>query len=432
MKNILLVLLLVSTVGTKAQSLYFPPSTGIAWDTLAPESMGWCQQTVDSLYSFLETRNTNGFIILKNGKIVLEKYFGNFTKDSVNMWASAGKCLTAMLTGIAQEEDLFTINDTVSNILGNGWTSCTTSQEKQITVRHLLTMTSGLNDSPSGGCDNLDSNPACLQYFSAPDTRWAYHTGPYRKLENIISTAAGVSYNNYTQTRIGNTIGMSGLWVNSVFYSRVRDAARFGLLALNKGIWANDTLLHDTAYFSDMINTSQNYNLSYGYLWWLNGKTSYMAPGLQTVYTTPFFSNAPTDLIAALGKNDQKIYVVPSQNIVVVRLGNSAYGVASAFSPFDNELWGYISNLDCITAIEDIHNDKSRLLVYPNPASNKITYELNSAVVYESSLLDILGQRVYYSDTHQSDIDVSNLEKGIYFLRLKTSEGNLSKKIIKQ
>ncbi len=406
----------------QGQSLYFPPVSDTTWATINPTSLGWCQPRIDSLYNFLETRNTNGFIILKDGKIVLEKYFGSFTRDSVNKWASASKSLTSMLTGIAQEQGVLTIHDTVSNIIGNGWTSCTTSQERQITILNLLTMTSGLNDNPTGSCNNEDVTAACLQYLVPPGTRWAYHTGAYRKLEDVIATAAGVSYNSFTKTRIANAIGMAGSWVNYMYYSRVRDAARFGLLALNKGVWGTDTLLHDTAYYTAMTNTSQNFNLSYGYLWWLNGKPSYMAPGSQTVFTAPFFSNAPTDMIAALGKDDQKIYVVPSQDMVVVRLGNSAYGVAAAFSPFDNELWGYIDSLSCAaTPAATINPDK--MLVYPNPVSTLCRVEL-PAGTHHIIVWNIMGQKMYEQNTNETvlQIDCTAFATGVYFIQ---SEGGV-------
>lgn len=50
--------------------------------------------------------------------------------------------------------------------------------------------------------------------------------------------------------------------------------------------------------------------------------------------------NAPEDLFASLGKNDQKLYIVPSQNLVVVRMGKDTGGTALGPSGFDNELWG--------------------------------------------------------------------------------------------
>ena len=140
---------------------------------------------------------------------------------------------------------------------------------------------------------------------------------------------------------------MDGFWFNQVYNSKARGMARFGLLILNKGIWANDTLMKDTVYFKSMVNTSQNLNLAYGYLWWLNGKSTLMVPGSQIVLPGYLIPNAPADLFAALGKNDQKIYIVPSEKLVVIRQGNSAGNVASALSNFDNSLWDYINKLNC-------------------------------------------------------------------------------------
>ena len=434
MKKIILLTIIALTsicISSKAQSLYFPPTTGTTWDTLAPASLGWCQIRIDSLYQFLQTRNTKGFIILKNGKIVLEKYFGTFTQDSINQWASASKSLTSMLTGIAQEQGLLSINDTVSNILGNGWTSCTTAQERKITVHNLITMTSGLNDNPSGSCTSDDVTPACLQYLTTPGTRWAYHTGAYRKMEDVIAAAAGVTYNNFTLTHIKNATGMQGVWVNYIFYSRVRDAARFGLLTLNKGIWATDTLLHDTSYFNSMINTSQNFNLSYGYLWWLNGKSTYMAPGFQTIFTGPLISNAPPDLIAALGKDDQKIYVVPSQNMVVVRLGNSAYGVAAAFSPFDNQLWGYIDSLSCAVTTDVKQINEKEISIFPNPATAEITISVPSQARFQIEVFNLLGE-IVVKKQNQKKIDISELPKGLYIVKLYQGQNTYKEKLIKQ
>ena len=103
MKYITSAILIVLSFGTKAQSLYFPPINGNEWQTLSPASLGWCEERIDSLYDVLEENNTKAFIVLKDGKIILEKYFGTFQQDSVWYWASAGKSLTACLVGIAQQ-----------------------------------------------------------------------------------------------------------------------------------------------------------------------------------------------------------------------------------------------------------------------------------------------------------------------------------------
>ncbi|MBK9012904.1 MAG: beta-lactamase family protein [Saprospiraceae bacterium] len=174
-KNLLAFLLLLSFGKFNAQSLYFPPLTGNAWETLSPDSLGWCDDNIQELYDLLETNNTKAFLLLKDGRIVLEKYFGTFTQDSAWYWASAGKSMTASLVGIAQQDGLLDINDPSSDYLDTGWTACPPDKEALITIRHQLTMTSGLDD---GVPDHYCTLDTCLQYLADAGTRWAYHNGP--------------------------------------------------------------------------------------------------------------------------------------------------------------------------------------------------------------------------------------------------------------
>ena len=126
MSKFIIFLFLLFAKNAIAQSLYFPPISGSTWDTTSASSLGWCTGApLDSLNSFLNYRNTKGFILLKDGKIVLEKYYGTFTKDSNWYWASAGKTLVAFTVGIAQENNLRNIHDKKSQNLGHGWSSFT-------------------------------------------------------------------------------------------------------------------------------------------------------------------------------------------------------------------------------------------------------------------------------------------------------------------
>ena len=328
---------------TPVPALYFPPLSGDTWETTSVSSLGWNESAVTDLYSYLDSKNTKAFLILKNGKIVSEKYFGSFTNDSLWYWASAGKTMTAMLVGIAQKEGLLNISDKSSKYLGTGWTSLPQAKEDLITIRHQLTMTSGLDD---GTGDEDCTSPSCLVYKADAGTRWAYHNAAYTLLDQVVESATGKSYNNYFQEKIRDKIGMKGAWLklgyNNIYYSNARSMARFGLLLLNKGRWEESVILNDSTYFSEQVNSSQTLNPSYGYLTWLNGKASYMLPTLQNVFSGPMVPNAPSDMFSALGKNDQKIYVVPSQKIIVIRMGESAGNVQLAQSSFDNELWGKI------------------------------------------------------------------------------------------
>jgi CubicO group peptidase (beta-lactamase class C family) len=293
-------------------------------------------------------------------------------------------------------------------------------------------MTSGLDESPKLPCDNVDTAKACLNYKVDAGSRWAYHTGANRKMKADLSKVSGQSYTLFTNSVLGSRIGMTGLWYDGVFYSKTRTMARFGLFVLNKGIWANDTILSDTNYLHDMSNTSQNFNLSYGYLWWLNGKASFMAPSSQIVFNAPLFSNAPADMFAALGKNDQKIYVVPSQKMVVVRMGASAYDMAAAFSPFDNELWAYINLLKC-DASSGLINQVPQVdfRMYPNPANQTLhifTSEMNSCF----SVHNMMGETLLYTkpEVGASSLDISQLATGVYFVEVITEKSKFCQKLI--
>jgi CubicO group peptidase (beta-lactamase class C family) len=327
--------------------LYFPPVSG-TWESITPETAGWNTSQLEALYKFLEDNNSRAFIVLKDGKIVIEKYWGQtltgntFTASGNWYWASAGKTLTSFLVGKAQEEGFLSIDQPSGKYQGTGWTSLTASQELAITVKHQLTMTSGLNDAGDHHC----TDKSCLTYLKNPGERWAYHNGPYTLLDKVISGATQMTFDSWFETRLKNKIGMDGLWTYSgydhVYYSTPRSMARFGLLILAKGVWDGETILGDQAYIQAMTSTSNQLNQSYGYLWWLNGKSSYMIPTLQTVFSGELAPDAPDDMIAAMGKNGQLINIVPSKNIVVIRMGdnpdNSEVSVL-----FQNQIWQKLS-----------------------------------------------------------------------------------------
>jgi CubicO group peptidase (beta-lactamase class C family) len=362
MKKIFLMLLIVCLfVSCKKQvtnepppqssTLYFPPSNSDTWESITPQSLGWDMNEINSLYSFLEQKNTRAFLVLKDGRIVIEKYFGNdaqnrtFTSKSFWYWASAGKTLTAFLVGKAQEDGFLKISDRTSQYLGRGWTRLTTQQEDAITIRHQLTMTSGLNDNVA---DKDCTRPECLQYLAPAGSRWAYHNAPYTLLEKAVSTATKQSYNNYFSKVLGDKIGMAGSWLsidfNNVYFSTPRSMARFGILILNKGKWDKEIVMKDQDFFTQMVNTSQNLNLSYGYLWWLNGKSSIMVPGLQTVFPRSLAPNVPTDMFAAMGKNGQLLNIVPSKNLIMIRMGETP-DIGDVPFTIQEEIWERLNKI---------------------------------------------------------------------------------------
>jgi hypothetical protein len=111
----------------------------------------------------------------------------------------------------------------------------------------------------------------------------------------------------------------------------------------------------------------------------------------------------------------------PSQNLVVIRMGNAATTAALALSAYDNVLWEKISDLTCSVSLTE--NKKEQLNIYPNPANKTVFLEgidftKNKTIV----VIDLLGKESKLNLTslqnNKAQIDISNLPKGIYFLQI--------------
>lgn len=323
------------------EAIYFPATTGNNWETKSIASLGWNQSGVQPLKDFLSQKGTKSFMILVSGRIVMEEYFNGHTAADTWEWNSAGKTLVATTVGIAQQENLLDINKKASDYLGTAWTSATLAQENLITVKNLLTMTSGLDES-----SNLVTKKN-LTYVADAGTRWTY-ANVFQKLTEVVADASDQNFETYFNSKLKNKIGMDGFWnfgtIFTIYHSNTRSMAKFGLLALNKGKWSNEQIINET-FFNQSTSSSQTINPSYGYLWWLNGKAKHMVPGSQKVYQGALVPNAPADMFAAMGASDQRIYVIPSKNMVVVRMGEASDpdNPSFAVSGFDTALWEKIN-----------------------------------------------------------------------------------------
>lgn len=328
--------------------IYFPPITG-QWETTTVSSLGWNTDSITSLYNNLQDNGTRAFIVLKEGKIVLEKYWGktllgtdDFDAEKFWYWASAAKTLTGFTVGKAEEEGHLHLSDKTSDYLGETWTSLTKEQQDKITVWHQLTMTSGLDDVRAD-----DTLAASLVYKADAGTRWAYHNAPYTLLERVVENATAQDYNTYFNAVLQNKIGMNGYWQWSgplhLYLSNARSAARFGILIQNNGVWAGNQLLN-TQFIDASITTSQQINKAYGYLWWLNGSESYYIPQSQIEFPGMFLPDAPADVYSAVGKNGQYISVSPSNGLVIIRMGDSP---DQSLVPllYLNDIWGMMDGV---------------------------------------------------------------------------------------
>jgi CubicO group peptidase (beta-lactamase class C family) len=241
-------------------------------------------------------------------------------------------------------------------------------------------------------------------------------------LDGVIEGATGQTLNAYTVSKLNPTGMIGGFFqsgYNNVFVSSARSMARFGLLLENKGKWNGIPILIDTNYFHNMINSSQTINNAYGYLTWLNGKQNFMVPGFQTVIPGTLMPNAPAETFMALGANGQFINVVPSQDMVWIRMGEAP---TNDLVPFllNDQIWEFINALDCQGSI--LENQQIEFSVYPNPSDESINIRISHSLNNHKpcSLLDASGRVIKSIELSGTDtqVDISTLKSGIYFIKI--------------
>lgn len=323
-----------------AERIYFP-ANDTTWERVEPARAGWDSHALDEALEFAGSRRSTAVVVLDRGRMVTERQWDPgrqkttasyaFEKtaqgETIEDVASAQKSVTAVLFGIAQQRGLIRLDDPVVKYLGTGWSKASPDEERKITMRHLLSMSSGLANA--------------LTYEAEPGTRWRYNTFAYQKVMRALAKASGKSENELTKEWLTGPLGMShSRWRERAelpgllgFMTTARDLARFGLLVEAEGMWDKRAVV-EREWIRQMVNSSQAMNPSYGYLWWLNGRPCISPAGKKSARLIP---SAPDDLAAALGALGRKVYVVPSLSLVVTRIGDNSD--LPGEESFDNEFW---------------------------------------------------------------------------------------------
>lgn len=346
-------LMITSSLAVLAkEKTYFPPLDGI-WETIDPASAGWDPAKLEALVKAVGEQRSSGLLILLKGKILVEKHWPeeNYKNDgfrnvrmmlgateeghSIEDVASAQKSISALIVGIAQQKGLLSIQDPVHIHLGKGWSRATPEQEAKITVKHLLSMSSGLKDD--------------LTFEAPAGTRWRYNTTAYGHTMHVAAAVSDMEPKDLVKQWLFDPLGMKdSRWIfrkglenadikdRNVFglSTTNRDLARVGLMVVNDGKWAGKTIISDRQFLCELSHPSQEMNPSYGYLWWLNGQSIVNAGNGLNPKEGPLIKEAPADLFAAQGAMQRKLYVVPSMHLVITRLGNQP-----KTNYFNNQFW---------------------------------------------------------------------------------------------
>lgn len=301
------------------------------WATVAPAAAGFDPAALSAAVTTAVADRSVGVVVLRHGEIAAEAYAPEWDPAKAFQLASAAKSVLSVLIGIAIDQGYIKgVDQSVSDFIP-AWRG---TPKQAITVRHMLTMTSGLafeglkvRDIVG---DQFAINSSTPLEFP-PGTHWAYNTPAFHLLYHVVERAVGAPFEAFAQKVLIGPLGMEHWsWLTNQgqgahgpvtnYYSALcstRDLARFGLFALRGGQWEGRQLV-SAAYLKSAVSPSQDLNPSYGYLWWENARPGMDAAGGRSGYR---FEGCPHDTFAALGFGGQVAIEVPSLDLVVVRQG---------------------------------------------------------------------------------------------------------------
>jgi CubicO group peptidase (beta-lactamase class C family) len=244
--------------------------------------------------------------------------------------ASQQKSFVSVLLGVAIDKGLLDVTRPVSAYIGPGWSKASPDQEARIRVIDVMTMSSGLTEG--------------FAYQAPPATLFFYNTPVYAVSKRVVAACAKQPLEQLTHDWLTAPAGMANTaWrQRPAAFANVgnptglvttpRDTARFGQIVLDGGKAADGKRIVSEASLKAMFARSAT-NPAYGRFWWLNGSDYTLRPGGVRA-NGPLVPAAPADLVAALGAMDRKLHVVPSKQLIVVRMGQ-----ATPDRDFDQQLW---------------------------------------------------------------------------------------------
>ncbi|HET6425856.1 MAG TPA: serine hydrolase [Planctomycetaceae bacterium] len=288
------------------------------WEIATPASQGLSAEKLNEARDWLASHNSRSGLVIRHGRIVAEWYFEGAERNSKFPAYSTSKSLSSMATGLAIADGKLALEHTVGKYIADAGPDT----KRAVTVKQLLSMSSGVHNNPNIGMrDDLFTyalREAPMDHD--PGTKWDYNNTGLALLSPVFHKATGKHIDAFLNERIFTPIGITSddwAWEHregfALPYSgcqiTARGMGRIGLLVLNRGRW-NDKPLISEAWLKDSVAPSQDLNPSYGYLWWNN--------------TTNKWPNVPKDAFAALGRWDNNIHIIPSLDLVVIRQSDKA------------------------------------------------------------------------------------------------------------
>jgi CubicO group peptidase (beta-lactamase class C family) len=301
--------------GKRGESGTTWPTDG--WTSAAPEDLGLDDELIGDMLEEIQSKNltVHSLLVVYRGVIIAEEYSPPYQQASKHAIYSVTKSIVSGLVGIAIDKGyLEGVDQPVLPFFPEYHLGIEKTRKQDLTIEHLLTMSSGLADASEG----LDAQQDWIKYIldlpliSEPGSEFSYNSGNTHLLSAILQKSSSLStrdfadvflmkpigIQDYTWERDPQGINLGGWGIRMTS----RDMARIGYLYLNQGVWDGTQVIPSEwvdastqAYFT-VPNPLEPWGLSMGYSWWIHDDG-------------PF---------AAHGSGGQFIYVIPDADLVVV------------------------------------------------------------------------------------------------------------------
>ncbi len=317
------------------------------WMVQPPEAYGFDRDALNKAFDHAEgLAPLNGLIIARNGAIVAEAYYRGMRPDEDTNIKSASKSVLSALVGIALAEGhLDSLDQPIAPLFPAYFDDDTDPRKRQITLRDLLTMRSGLETTSFGNYGRWVTSDDWVRFAldqpleRPPGTDMIYSTGTSHLVSAILTKATGMNTKAYAQSRLFGPLGIAppswqqdpqGIYFggNNLALSP-RDLLTFGRLYLNDGRYGGQQILPSGwARTSTRRHVLDSYRgFSYGYFWWIEafagirthfawgygGQYVFVIPGLDLVVVcTSDLQNRPS----GIGDHNERIYTLLGEYVL--------------------------------------------------------------------------------------------------------------------
>ena len=299
----------------------------------------------DETLAKMEIYEPVSFLVIKDGKIIFEKYWEEYGTETLSNSFSMSKSIVGLLVGAAIDDGYIkSIKQPVSDFIPE----FRNEKNRDLKIKDVLTMSSGLNWNESYASlfstttnayygNNINELIYKLEVTEKPGVSFNYLSGNTQLLAMLVEAATNRKISEYVSEKFWKPMGAinDALWclddengmekAYCCFNSNARDFARWGQLILNNGTWNGDTLISPdyiqaSIHAADLTDETGNKINYYGYQWWIHDANGWKVPYMRGI----------------LG---QYVFVIPEENAVVVRLGHKRSDEKKNHHPIDSYLY---------------------------------------------------------------------------------------------